>query len=64
MFAVVAQLHRVGGVVFRICVNSPPLLRERSLAVCSITLPPLYVLTDGGISTGLMHSSSFAEKMR
>jgi hypothetical protein len=28
-----------------------------------MAIPPLYVLADGGISTGLMHSSSFAEKI-
>jgi len=28
-----------------------------------MAVPP-YVLADGGINTGLMHSSSFAEKIR
>jgi hypothetical protein len=40
-----------------------PLICEGSLAICSITVP-LYVLANGGISTGLIQSSSFAEKIR
>src|SRR5918998_1143717 len=64
LFAVVAQLHRVGRVVLRVCVHAPPLDPGGVLGrVLHDSSSSLYVLTDGGIKTGLMHSSSFAEKI-
>src|ERR671920_915899 len=62
VFAVVALLHRVGGVVLGICVNTPPLDLGGILG-CMLhnSSSSHYVPADGGISTGLMHSSSFAE---
>src|SRR3712207_873641 len=62
--AIGAILHRVGRVVFRIGVHAPP-LDLRGVFSCVVHSGfPLYVLADGGISTGLMQPSSFAEKIR
>src|SRR3712207_3150968 len=64
MFAIVAILHRVGRVVFRIGVHAPP-LDLRGVFGCVVHSGfPLYVPADGAISTGLMQPSSFAEKIR